>query len=292
MENLVVTIPARSRQQAMDWGLVLASQGIEAAIDRDPETGRWQLRVAPAESSRAWESIRLYLKENRRRRWQRAVEFAGLVFDWRALGWALVMAGLFALSEMPGSSLRLAGRMDATAVLAGQWWRLITATTLHADAGHLAANLSTGILLVGLAMGAYGVGGALMGLLAAGVAGNLASLVLHGPPYLSLGASGMVMGALGLLAAHTVSSRRQTSLRRMAGRGALASILLLVLFGMDPNADVLAHVGGFAGGGLAGAALLWLPSDWWTKRWVSPVLTLLAALTVMLAWGLALARQS
>ena len=42
-------IRAHSERQAMDWSLVLASQGIEAVIERHPDTGVWRLWVAPEE---------------------------------------------------------------------------------------------------------------------------------------------------------------------------------------------------------------------------------------------------
>ncbi len=42
---LTTHIPARSRGQAMDWSLVLASQGLEHAIAGPDETG-WGLLVA------------------------------------------------------------------------------------------------------------------------------------------------------------------------------------------------------------------------------------------------------
>src|SRR5436190_15989082 len=56
---LTARIPARSRGQAMDWSLVLASQGIEHAIDDPAETG-WGLIVAESDRAAALEAIRLY----------------------------------------------------------------------------------------------------------------------------------------------------------------------------------------------------------------------------------------
>src|SRR5258708_2641 len=44
MERTFAAIPARSKQQALDWSLVLVSQGIESTIERVPEE-RWQLVV-------------------------------------------------------------------------------------------------------------------------------------------------------------------------------------------------------------------------------------------------------
>ena len=64
-------IPARSRRQAMDWSLVLISQGIEAHIEYCEETGGWALGVPVAEHEGALEAIRQYRLENRRWPWRR-----------------------------------------------------------------------------------------------------------------------------------------------------------------------------------------------------------------------------
>jgi len=45
-----------------------------------------------------------------------------------------------------------AGDMDSAKVLAGQWWRLFTAVTLHADLAHLMGNITFGVIMLGLAM--------------------------------------------------------------------------------------------------------------------------------------------
>ena len=159
--------------------------------------------------------------------------------------------------------LKAAGTMDSQLVRGGQWWRVFTAVTLHADAGHLASNLVTGVLLLGLAMGGYGPGKALLASFLAGVVGNLAGLVLLPGAYRSLGASGMVLGALGLLTVQSFSLWRSgESHRRLIIRAIAAGLLLLVLLGMNPHTDVLAHVGGFAGGCILGIALVFLPDKW------------------------------
>lgn len=273
----------------MDWSLVLASQGIEAAIERDSETGRWRLVVNEGDAARARQAIRLYLLENRNRRWQQEWQFTGLLFDWRCLFWAAYLAVMFFFSEALPEDLPQAGRMDAAAVARGQWWRLFTATTLHADIGHLAANLSTGVVLAGLAMGAYGAGAGLLALFAAGALGNLAVQWLHGPPHLSLGASGMVMGALGLLSVHSLRHWRQEKTSRIVGRGVMGGLLLLTLFGLNPGTDVLAHVGGFAGGCLLGVALALLPEQWFNRRRWDGALAWLTGLWLAFCWALALA---
>ena len=94
--------------------------------------------------------------------------------------------------------------MDSAAVARGEWWRIFTAIMLHADAGHLISNLSIGVILFGFVMGRFGRGTGLLATLLAGAAGNALSLVLNSKPFYGLGASGMIMAALGMLSAQTL----------------------------------------------------------------------------------------
>src|SRR6185295_492432 len=89
------------------------------------------------------------------------------------------------------------------------WWRLFTAQLLHADLLHFATNAVFGFLLLGLAMGRYGNGVALLATFLAGAGGNIVSWLVYGASFRGLGASGMVMGALGLLAAQSVALYKQ-----------------------------------------------------------------------------------
>jgi rhomboid protease GluP len=155
------------------------------------------------------------------------------------------------------------GIMDSLKVSQGQWWRLFTAMMLHADLAHLAENLSLGIVLVGLAMGIYGTGTGLFAAYLAGAAGNVASLMLNAKPFTGLGASGMVMGALGLLAAQSL--RRENWARgsvKYAAGGVVAGVMLFILFGLSPGTDTAAHMGGFLAGLALGTALVFAPTRW------------------------------
>src|SRR5688500_16356435 len=58
-------IPVKSERQAMDWSLVLVSQGIESTIERVPESDRWQLSVPSGDYARAVQALRQYHVENK-----------------------------------------------------------------------------------------------------------------------------------------------------------------------------------------------------------------------------------
>ena len=65
MEPATARIPVRSQRQAMDWSLVLISQGIEVTIDPGDEGAGWGLLVPRQDCARALQTLRQYRRENR-----------------------------------------------------------------------------------------------------------------------------------------------------------------------------------------------------------------------------------
>ncbi|MDB6018832.1 MAG: Rhomboid family protein, partial [Pedosphaera sp.] len=112
----------------------------------------------------------------------------------------------------------------------------------------------------------------------AGAAGNVASLMLNASPFYGLGASGMIMGALGLLTAQSVPLKQAPRLpaKYLLG-GMVAGIMLFLLLGLSPGSDFVAHLGGFLAGLIFGLALSSAPV--WVLQ--SPKLNLLAGLAVI-----------
>jgi membrane associated rhomboid family serine protease len=203
MELETARIPARSRREALDWSLVLLSQGIEPVIAYEEDTATWGLIVSAENHGSAEEAIRLYQLENRRWPWRRELFQPGLLFDWGSLAWAALLLFFYCIDTR--IDLRSAGIMDSAAVSHRQWWRLFTAIWLHGDLAHLAGNAVIGFILLGLVMARYGTGAGLLAAYLAGAGGNLIVWLAFPSSHLSLGASGMVMGALGLLAAQTLT---------------------------------------------------------------------------------------
>ena len=269
----------------MDWALVLASQGINALIDDGADGAGWGLVVMETDYPAAMKAIRLYRRENRHWRWRPTLPGSSMVFDWRVVFWVLLMAGFYWFSMVARPYFSVAGRMDNAAVLAGQWWRIFTAILLHANPAHLAANLSVGTILLGLAMGRFGAGIGLLATFLAGALGNLAGLLLYSPSHLGVGASGMVMGGLGMLAAQSLKQPRHDLIaRKNILRSLAAGLLLFVFFGTDPHADIVAHLGGFIGGLLFGIILLRLPAAWRNTKTDLAALLGFAGLVMISSW--------
>jgi rhomboid protease GluP len=270
----------------MDWSLVLVSQGIESTIHHSEESG-WGLILASRDYGPAIRVIRQYHLENPRWPWRQKVFGPGVLFDWASLAWAILIA-LFFWVQNAVADFRDAGLMDALAVSRGEWWRLFTAVFLHGDLAHLAANASVGFVLLGLAMGRYGTGVGLLAAYMAGAGGNIATWLLYAEGHRSLGASGMVMGALGLLAVQSLSDwRHHAQPFKSLVAGLVGGVMLFVLLGLAPGTDVVAHFGGFVSGILFGGLLLLLSRE--AGDAAANVLSGLAfALLVIVTWWLAL----
>ena len=270
----------------MDWSLVLVSQGIETTIDEAEDGSGWGLLVAGQDYGTAISVIRQYHLENRGWPWQQQVFRPGFLFDWGALAWA-VLAGLFYWLGTT-TDLKTAGLMDSAAVAHGQWWRLFTAMWLHADLAHLATNATLGLVLLGLTMGRYGTGVGLLAAYLAGAGGNLLAGLITLQTHRSLGASGMVMGSLGLLAVQSLSLWRQTPhAMRFIVSGLAGGVMLFALFALTPGTDVMAHLGGFVCGLLLGALFNLVPAI--AQKPAANVLGGLAfALLVIVPWWAAL----
>jgi membrane associated rhomboid family serine protease len=285
----LAVIHVKTQGLALDWSLVLASQGIETRIEHAPELNAWALVVRAEDQARAVEAIRQYRIENRRKVWHRTLPEAQLHWHGGALVWsvALMLLHWLAAGWMPALAER--GMITSDAVTGGEWWRLFTAIWLHADIGHLATNAATGFVFLGLAMARFEPGPALLLSLLAGVAGNLAGLALHARPYWALGSSGMVMGALGLVAAQSVALWRETP---SAGRYVLSGVgaggFLFLLLGTNPASDVTAHTGGFLTGLCFGALLSLVPVSSPGYRRLRLVALILFCVCIGLTWALAL----
>ena len=267
---------------------MLASQGIEHGIEHTEETG-WSLVVAARDHEASLDAIRQYRVENLRWLWRRPIFQPGLFFDWGSAAWVLLTFVFFWLSESR-PHLRDVGIMNGAELAHGEWWRLFTATLLHADLAHLAMNAVFGLVLLGLAMGHYGTGAGLLAAYLAGAGGNVAAWLVHGAPHRGLGASGVVMGALGLLAAQSVALlRKDPKALKFVIVGIMGGTMLFVLLGLSQGTDVVAHGGGFVAGLLLGAMLAVIP-----KLAQRPLVNLAAGLLftamVILTWVLALTR--
>lgn len=256
--DLAILARSRHRQEAMDARLVLDAVGVPAeAIFRD---GWWLLLVAVEDQERALEELRAYRAENPRIARPAPVRipsFGGGPTGILVYGLVLVGIAVAANRWLFGLDWVDAGVMRAGLVRGGEWWRTLTALTLHGDAGHLSANLAFGTVFGLFAAQALGGGVAWCGIVLAGALGNGLNALVQPDWHSSLGASTAVFAALGILVAHALRYRHTLA----AGAGLIrrwspliGGIALLAYTGTGgERTDVVAHLTGF----LAGLGLGW-----------------------------------
>lgn len=283
-------ISVRDPAQAREWALALLSQGIESGLVEDELSGVVALEVAADQCGIALRILKQYHLENRGWGLQRELPVVHLAFNWSCLGWAGLIVLIHFLATLPGSRLVEAGLLSPAVFADGAWWRLFTAMTLHGDLGHLASNLVTGILLLGLTMARYGSGPGLLAPWLAGALANLMALFIYGAGYQSLGASGMVLAALGVL---TASGMGEVFRHRPGWKPLLATmsagLMLFVLTGSNPTSDLVVHLGGFVSGLGLGGVMEVRRSNRRPAWWGLACLVLYVAGTAT-TWLLALAR--
>ena len=275
---------AADRRRIDEWALALASAGIDAHVGET--TDGWDLRVRAADWTRAAAALAAYDVENP----QRATTPADPLVGGRSYGAylaAVVLAGFFAVSGPRSATSRWFERGAAVAsrIEAGELWRTVTALTLHADGPHIVGNVATLIIFGTPVCNALGTGVGLWLMLIAGALGNGLAAALRGAPSSSVGASTAIFGAIGALATIEL-------VRRSRGAGVsrwrvwapvAAGLALLGFLGTSPQADVIAHLFGFAVGLLAAApALRLLPLR--AHREFQAGLSLAAAGAVAACW--------
>ncbi len=289
--HLVAVLRTRSRAECNEAALVLHAVGVGA--ETRFEDGWWLVCVDPEEAQEAREQLESYADENRRRHEPPAAP--PMVEDGtRGIYAYAAIITLFAVLKdhaMLGVDWLAAGRMHAGAVTSGEWWRVVTALTLHLDLGHIASNLFFGCIF-GLFAGRYmGSGVAWTCILLSGAFGNALNAIIQPDSHRAVGASTAVFGALGLLAAWIVARRRFQRLKR-AERWApiMAAFMLLAYTGAGgERTDVLAHVTGFLAGGALGFAAGRIPQHWLSSGWVQKRAAALGAIILGVAWLFAVA---
>lgn len=301
-EVIVRVAPGRDAQRAETWSFVLEALGIaHRVIDSD-------MGPAIVVDSRVAARAAAALTAHDREEAERAIpEPAAPDSGPSSVGVVLAMglvAFFFFTGPRSGARWFAGGTAVADLIVRGEWWRAVTALTLHADLGHVAGNSAALIIFVS-ALGRWlGPGLAALLVLFTGFAGNLATAYAHGSDHNSIGASTATFGALGLLGGLQFMRRFRWKARVGRRRWALAAIAaclgMLVMIGgggtdlpgagsrIPRNIDVLAHVTGLGVGLVTGLLVGKRMSQPVRAPWQWTVAALSAAI-VAAAWWRALA---
>ncbi len=283
--------PELPRAECADWAFVLDAVGIP--YERRTTATGTSLWVMPEDHPRAARELQQYLRENRR------PPTAPVVWPnhphalYGLIGYAAVLIAV-TFATLAGAGNRnwvSSGVLDAGFLARGEWWRVLTALTLHGDVLHLLSNLAFGALFGYPAARLLGPGVAWLLIVVGGGLAYGVDALLHPPNHHLLGASTAVFTALGLVAAYGWRRNLQNWspwLRRSAPF--IGGIALLAFTGTGgENTDVLAHFVGFLVGSGIGALCARLPMPAPGRHGLQLGAGFAAVTLLALAWMLALA---
>lgn len=168
---------------------------------------------------------------------------------------------VFLLLEANGGSMHIDtlikfGAIENTAILAGEWWRIITAAFLHIGALHFFMNMLALYYLGMFVERVYGSHRFFIIYLFSAISGGITSFALH--TNVAAGASGALFGLFGAILYFGLIHRQ--IFKQTIGRNVILILLINLFIGiLIPQIDMGAHIGGLIGGFLA-AGMVALPN--------------------------------
>lgn len=152
------------------------------------------------------------------------------------------------------------GAVNSRAMIyGGEWWRALTALTLHADSVHLLGNLFIGGFVIHFLCRNFGTGLGWFLVMLSGAAGNVLNVLARGSGHLSVGFSTAVFGAVGILCGSRISRSRHGWLKGFLLPLGAGCALLAMLGSSGRRTDLGAHLWGLISGLVLGALAEFIP---------------------------------
>ena len=285
-----VVFESINRAACQDRALVLAAAEIPHQVLFDGNVAL--IVVAAADSARAAAELHAYEEENPPPVAKpRAKPLPSYNATPGIVAYVVVVLGVAMLAGTGafGRNWYAAGAVDGELIRNGEWWRTITALTLHSGPSHIAGNLAFGGLFGLFAGRLLGSGFSWAATLVAAISANFANTLLLESAHRSIGASTAVFAMLGVLSGYVFRARLMSQERWYYRYGpVIGGFALLMYTGTgDDNTDVGAHLLGFLCGMLVGA-LLKAPARQAGDMRLQRIAGIGALVTIAAAWAIAL----
>ncbi|HJA79251.1 MAG TPA: rhomboid family intramembrane serine protease [Candidatus Desulfovibrio intestinavium] len=272
-----------------EWELVFSARGIPYRFDKF--AGREHLYVPPLLADVALHELQAVAREQRRppeapppppqphAGWAALLPlFLVIWHGWREGWWPCPI-----LRPSPADWCDLGGLSSVRIAEHGEWYRVVTALTLHNDTPHLWGNVLFTLIFLPILARTIGVGRALWLCLLGGSLGNLLDYLFRTHAFASVGFSTAFFAVIGInYGMYTIQKGKKSLITLGAGLGILA-----MLGTGNEDVDYLAHCCGFGVGfllGLMEGRQRRNPSKYALPQWLFAGL---AALLLLLAWWMA-----
>jgi len=290
-EGWDIVFESGAQSACSERALVLHAIGIPYEI---LSTDQQSMIVVPAEfTEKAKYELWQYDQENHKVRPQGAaplsINYQNAVPGVTVYVAVICLVAWFAGEAFFNTDWFVAGRVDGALIRNGEWWRTITALTLHSGVRHLAGNIVFGILFGLLAGRIVGSGIAWFSIVVASAAANFLNISLLESTHRAIGASTAVFAALGLVSGFSWRAKLMAQDRWPYRLGPIVGgIALLAYTGTgDANTDIGAHLAGFVCG-FGSGAILTLAAKYLEQRSLQIGGGIAAVSIVVFAWIVAL----
>ncbi|MEM6688674.1 MAG: rhomboid family intramembrane serine protease, partial [Planctomycetota bacterium] len=151
--NFTSVYESPQRKACMEIRLVLDAVGLSAQVSQS--NGFWRVLVREDQLGIALQEVSSYQEEKRATLSKRPTQIIsmskGVIESVIAFAFAIIVCSFVGWSSSGGEAFTDAGLVDAGLVQKGEFWRCVTALTLHLDLPHLLSNLVFGALFIVIA---------------------------------------------------------------------------------------------------------------------------------------------
>lgn len=286
-ENLIRICCTKEKKKADEWSLVLNSMDIPYTLKNN--FGSWTLLVKEKHKNKAKTQIELFETENKKKIPEPDFQLFNIDLP-SFLLIPLILITFHIFTKVTNFEIHWLqhGGASAEHILNGEWWRSVTALTLHLDFRHLISNMALGSIIAFSLARLLGVGLSLFLILISGIGGNLINAMAYGSNHNAIGASTAIFGAIGILGAlQLIGKYRQKKRKKWVPLA--ASLALLGFIGTSgARTDVTAHLFGFITGIVLGfSSALSLLRFKIPGKYIQACLYIICALVTILCWLMA-----
>ena len=256
-DDMRMVFESRNRAECSDRALVLAALQIPFQIIDDIASCAL---VVPAEySAQAMQQLIQYDDENPPQIAAVAKPLAHYNAWPGLVAYVVIICAVAVITDVAtwAQDWYVSGRVDGALIRAGEWWRTITALTLHSGLQHLTGNLVFGIMFGLFAGRLLGSGVAWLTIVVAAATGNAINTLLLESAHRAIGASTAVFAALGLVAGFVWRGKLMAQDRWPYRIGPIVGGFALLMYTGTggERTDIGAHLMGFLCGLFAGMLL-------------------------------------